>query len=122
MSVDPSASVKLRPLDVRPIVQNGQQAYWLRDPLSLSEHKAVVPALLAPLLMLCDGTRTVPALRASLAVRYGLPLSEAALLRILSALDDALLLDNERAQQAQADALAAYRAAPCRPPSLAGES
>ncbi|MFH1085041.1 MAG: AmmeMemoRadiSam system protein B [Chloroflexota bacterium] len=122
MSLDPSAPVKLRPLDVRPIMQNGQQAYWLRDPLALSEHKAVMPAPLAPLLALCDGTRNVAGLRASLAVRYGLPLSEAAVLRILAALDDALLLDNERARQAQAEALAIYRAAAQRVSPLAGES
>ena len=113
---------KLRPIDARPIVQRGQRALLLRDPLRLSDRSVILPQQMAPLLVLCDGTRDVNALRASLAVRYGLPLGERVVGQILDALDGALLLENQRYLDARAEALRAYRQAPYRPPALAGES
>lgn len=118
---------KLRALDIRPIPQpggsgRGQRSLWLRDPLELCEKSVVVPMQLAPLLALCDGTRDASSLRASAAVRYGLPLSAAVVEQFLQALDDACLLENEHHLEAYARALAAYRSAPFRPPALAGTS
>jgi AmmeMemoRadiSam system protein B len=122
MALNQSAPIKLRPLDPQPIRQQGRAAIWLRDPLELSESKIVMPQPLAPLLALCDGTRDLNALRASLAVRYGLALPEATLLDILDKLDQALLLDNERSRDAEVAAREAFRCADLRRPALAGES
>jgi len=50
----------------------------LRDPLQLTDKTLLVPQPLAPVLVLCDGTREdASALSASLAVRYGLRISPA---------------------------------------------
>ena len=113
---------KLRAIDVRPYVQNGQMYLLLRDPLQLTEKAVTVPQPLAPLLALCDGTRDSGGLRAALAVRYGLRVGPDVMEQLLTALDEALLLDNERFAQAQTAALAQYRAAPFRTPGLAGRS
>jgi len=114
---------KLRALDFHPLVYNGEPSILLRDPLQLADDKTIVlPQYLAPALTLCDGTRDLSALRAALAVRFGLRFGPGVLEQLLDALDQALLLDNDRSGQAQARALAEYRQAPFRPPALAGQS
>lgn len=113
---------KLRAVDARPVIQGGRPSILLRDPLRLTDKAVVIPQVLAPLLTLCDGTRDSSALRAALAVRAALPIGPAALQQLLSQLDEALLLDNERFALARERALTEYRQAPFRPPILAGQS
>jgi AmmeMemoRadiSam system protein B len=114
---------KLRPLDIRPVVQNGRQSFLLRDPLQLHQGTVVVPQPLHMVLPLCDGTReNAGALSASLAVRHGVRIPPAVIDRLLSALDQAYLLDNDTYAQAMKRALAEFRAAPFRPASGAGQS
>lgn len=113
---------KLRAIDPRPIAPGGRPSILLRDPLQLTTRNMVIPQQLAPLLALCDGTRDIGGLRASLAVRFGLRVGTDVLERLVAALDEALLLDNDRFAQALERALAEYRQAPCRPPALAGPS
>lgn len=113
---------KLRPLEARPFVHEGQQSILLRDPLGLAPGHVVVPASWGPLLALCDGTRDLPALRAALAVRTGILLSEENLAQVIRRLDEALLLEGERFEAARKAALQAYRSAPHRPPASAGAS
>jgi len=113
---------KLRPIDARPFVQYGQPQLYLRDPLQLSDKVVVLPRHLGPLLMLCDGTRDAQTMRADLLLRFGLPVSADTVTHVLGALDEALLLDNERFAQAHSRRLQDYHAAPFRPPALAGQS
>ncbi|MGD1994376.1 MAG: AmmeMemoRadiSam system protein B, partial [Anaerolineae bacterium] len=113
---------KLRDVDARPIICDGQVSILLRDPLRLTDQSVVIPRALAPLLMLCDGTREVEALRTILALEFGVRIQEDVLTRVVSALDDAFLLDNERFAQACQRTMEAYRAAPFRSPTLAGQS
>jgi AmmeMemoRadiSam system protein B len=114
---------KLRPVDLRPIVYQGQQLLLLRDPLQLSDKTLLVPQVLGPVLALCDGTREdAAALGAALAIRYGLPVDAGSIKQLLEALDDALLLDNERHKEARQAALEEFRDAPFRTPALAGSA
>jgi AmmeMemoRadiSam system protein B len=112
---------KLRPVDIRSVQHRGQPALWLRDPLALSDQTILLPQRLAPLLSLLDGTRDAGAIRAALEVRSGVRLPPATLTNLLSQLDRALLLDNERSVTAMSEVLRAYRDAPYRPPTLAGQ-
>jgi AmmeMemoRadiSam system protein B len=59
---------------------------------------------------------------AALALRFGLPIDRDLLEQLLAALDQALLLENDRFAEACDHALVAYRQAPFRPPALAGPS
>src|SRR5215813_9121499 len=114
---------RLRPLDLKPIVYQGQRLLLLRDPLQLSDKTLLVPQVLGPVLALCDGTREDSrALGAALAIRFGLPIDPGSIEQLLEALDEALLLDNERHEDARQAALGRYREAPFRPPALAGAS
>jgi len=113
---------RLRAVDVRTIVQNGRVSLLLRDPLQLTDKAVVISQQLAPLLALCDGTRDSGALRAALAVRFGLRVGPDVLEQFLDAFDEALLLENDRSVRARESALAGYRQAPFRSPALAGQS
>jgi AmmeMemoRadiSam system protein B len=114
---------KLRAIDARAVVHQGQRFVLLRDPLQLSDKTLLVPQLLASALTLCDGTREdAKALSIALEIRFGLRIEPSFIDEFLVALDEALLLDNDRFAQAKARALAEYRSSPFRPPALAGQS
>jgi hypothetical protein len=114
---------KLRVVDVRPIAHNGQRFLLLRDPLKLTDKTLLVPQVLAPVLALCDGTREGAAdLGIALELRFGLRIDRRTLDQMLETLDDALLLDNDRFEQATRQTLDDYRNAPFRQPALAGQS
>lgn len=113
---------KIRLIDTQPIEYEGATYLLLRDPLGLTEKSLLVPQPMIPALAMCDGTRTPATLRASLAVRYGLFLTTQRIEEFLIALDDALLFENERSQQALVEAQAEFRKAPFRPPASAGIS
>jgi MEMO1 family protein len=113
---------RLRLVDAKPIPYEGETYLFLRDPLGLTEKTLLIPQPMIPALALCDGTRSPATLRAALAVRYGLFLSTQRIEELLSALDDALLLDNERSRKARAEIQAQFRQEPFRPPASAGAS
>jgi AmmeMemoRadiSam system protein B len=111
---------KLRAIEAHLVQHGDQPAILLRDPLRLSDQAVFLRPQLGLLLELCDGTRDESELRAALAVRAGLRLTPTALEQILTQLDDALLLDNERSARAYTAALQEFQTAPCRLPDLAG--
>lgn len=113
---------QLRSLEIRPHQQQGQLYFRLRDPQQLSDKVLLVSQALAPLLALCDGTRTPHTLMLDFAAHYGWALPMSVIYELLQALDSALMLENERTAHARAEALLAYRQAHCRPPALAGIS
>ncbi|MDW8099535.1 MAG: AmmeMemoRadiSam system protein B [Anaerolineae bacterium] len=112
----------MRPVRTQPTLYYGKPALALQDPLQLTNQIVIIPQHLVPILPLCDGTRDLDMLRASLAIRSGILLSPGEITQIVQRLDEALLLDNERFAQAKQQALAEFRAAPYRPPALAGIS
>jgi len=113
---------RLRLIDPRPIEQDGELRYLLRDPLQLSEDMLIVPPALAAALAFCDGTRDAESICAAFALRYGRRIPLRAVEQLLDALDDVCLLENDRASAAQAAALDEYRRAPFRRPACAGGS
>jgi hypothetical protein len=112
----------LRPIDIQPTVQRGQPALLLRDPLQLSGNYMVLPHEFGPALAMLDGTLDLSSLRLAVMASYGLVYPDGLLQHLVDALDDNFMLENERATEAHERALAAYRAAPFRPPSMAGQS
>ncbi len=113
---------KLRPIDIQPTVQRGQPALLLRDPLQLSGNYVVLPQELGPALATLDGTLDLPSLRLAVMGGYGLVYPEELLQHLVEVLDGNFMLENERAAEAYERALALYRAAPFRPPAMAGQS
>ncbi|HEV8484285.1 MAG TPA: AmmeMemoRadiSam system protein B [Blastocatellia bacterium] len=114
---------KLRNIDIRPIVHEGRTLLLLRDPLQLSEAVLLVPPQLASVLALCDGRREdARHLSIAHALISGLGIEPGTIGELLSALDEALLLENQRFTEALGQALSYYREAEARPPALAGQS
>src|SRR5690349_13439161 len=113
---------KLRSLDIRPQTQNGRAYYLLRDPLQLSDNMLMVPQPLAALLAFCDGHYSVKGMAQAFHAHYGFPIGEELVTQLVTALDEACLLDNERSAEALNEARDRFRAAPYRTPSVAGGS
>jgi AmmeMemoRadiSam system protein B len=113
---------KLRTVDPHPIIHGGRPSILLRDPLRLTDQAVIIPQQMAPLLILCDGTRDIGGLCASFAIRYGMRIGAGVMQQLIVALDDALLLDNERFTRAQEQVLSEYRQAAFRVPASAGRS
>lgn len=111
---------RLRPLDIRQHTQNGQPYILLRDPLQLDERTLLIPQPLAAALAFCDGAHDAAGMAHAFTRHYGMPVDTATIAELLAALDDALLLDNERSAAAVQAVLDDYRAAPFRPPNIAG--
>ncbi len=110
---------KLRRVQVNSAQQYGQPVLVLTDPWGLSECTVVLPAGLAPVLELSDGTRDISVLRTVLELKTGLRVGPGYLEKMFAALDRALMIDNEHFSQAYDEALSKYRSAPSRPPIMA---
>ena len=113
---------KLRNVSVQRTIYQGEPVLLLQDSLKLTEGAILLPQVLGPLALLCDGDHTLPEIKVALEARFGLPLSQTVIEDLLQQFDQALLLENETYHQAKQAALAAYRAASFRQPALAGHS
>jgi hypothetical protein len=78
---------KLRPVDARPVLHDGQPAILLRDPLQLADHYAILPRIAAPLLALCDGTLDAQGISIAAGINYGLKVSARTVQKVLDALE-----------------------------------
>lgn len=122
MSFSPTEKLKLRLLDAKPIQYEGMQYLFLRDPLELTQNTLMIPEPMIPALALSDGTRSLAGIRGALALRYGLMISLERLEEFFTRLDDAYLLENERAQAAIEQARRDFSKAAFRPAANAGLS
>jgi AmmeMemoRadiSam system protein B len=113
---------KLRAIETTPVQQGGRLFILLRDPLRLADQQIIIPQEISPVLALCDGTRNAGAISAALAVRYGQRVSAEEINHLVSALDEAHLLENDRFLEAKERALSNYVQAPFRKPILSGVS
>lgn len=120
MADDPLHHPKLRPLDIRRVDQGGQQLLSLNDPLRLTDQAMLINHRQASVLALCDGTRDLQALITDLGARYGLHILMPEMEKLLRELDENLLLEGPRFQEACQRALVSYQGAPYRRPALAG--
>lgn len=111
---------KLREVRTQPALHQGRQGFVLTDPLGICQAAIFIPASLAPLLALMDGTRGPDALRTAFQLRMGMALSNETIHQLVSSLDQVLLLDNQRFAAALRSAVEAYRAAPYRAFTLPG--
>ncbi len=117
-----SGNPKLRLLDIRSQQQNGRTYLLLRDPQQITDKMLLVPQPLAMALTFFDGNHTPSAIATNFGSTYGINVPVSLIEELIDALDEACLLENSRTAQAHKEALEIYRAAPFRPPTLAGAS
>jgi len=94
--------------------------WLLRDPLELTDYQLILPGALAQLLMFFDGTRDLQQIQRAYQMNFGEPVDIDIIQDIVTKLDEACLLDNERSLACRTKLIQSYRALPNRPPSLAG--
>jgi len=111
---------KLRTLDIRPISHENHPFILLRDPQRLTDHQLFVPQPLAAVLAFFDGFHHIDEMPAAYQRTYQLDLPATYVHDLAAALDEAIMLDNERYAARYADVLNQYRSAPFRVPALAG--
>ena len=111
---------KLRQVQVSHGQQYGQPVVVLNDPLGLSEHAVALPMSIAPLLELCDGTRDIATLSVAFELRTGVRVGPEYLRKLISTLDEALLLDSEHFVSKHTEAVNEFRCAPSRSPVMMG--
>jgi hypothetical protein len=120
LPMNSTVNPRLRELDVRPLVHQGQPALLLRDPQQISLHQLVVTQPLGAVLAFCDGRHDLAGMVAAFRHHHRIALPPDAVEDLLSALDENYMLDNERAARRRLAALEEFRAAPARPAHLAG--
>ena len=113
---------KLRALDIKRVQQRGREYLHLRDPMSLSGEELLVPVQLIPLLALSDGQRDLGSIRSAAMLLHGLSITQEQVDTFFGRLDEALLLEGPRFDEARARVLEKYRGLPYRTPALAGPS
>src|SRR5688500_8554258 len=86
---------KLRNVSVQRTVYQGEPVFLLQDGLRLTEAMIVLPQVLGPLALLCDGQHTLLEIQTDLQLCYGLRLEEELLEGLLEQFDQALLLEGE---------------------------
>jgi AmmeMemoRadiSam system protein B len=113
---------KVRNINVQRTIYRGEPVFLIQDGLRLTEAAIILPQVLGPLVLLCDGSHTLPEITAALEVRYGLRLPQNVIESLIDQFDQALLFEGETFEQIKQQAIAEYRAAPFRRPALAGPS
>ena len=111
---------KLRMVEPMWVRNQGETYLYLRDPIRVSEATLALPQPLAPLLAFLDGTRDLSEIRAAMAIRAGLSLTDEDVRSIIGQLDQALMIENGAYQDARRRVLNDFRAADHRPMSHAG--
>ena len=113
---------KLRALDIKRVQQGEREYLHLRDPMSLSGEELLAPVQFIPLLALSDGQRGLGSIRTAAMLLHGLSITQEQVDAFFGRLDEALLLEGPRFEEARARVLESYRGLPCRTPALAGPS
>ena len=115
-----STKPALRPLDFQPILYEEQQMWLLRDPLRLTDRQLIFPQALAQLLPFIDGTRVVEEIHDDFCHYLNQQVDYDVIVSTLTQLDEACLLENDRARKAKQRKQQQYRSLEARPPALAG--
>jgi MEMO1 family protein len=102
----------LRPIEIVPIRRPDGEVYFaLRDPAELSPQSIAVSAAGYFVLAQLDGEHSAAEIQATFRQQVGMELPDEELLNLVRALDEALLLQGERADDALEMRRTAYRAA-----------
>lgn len=111
---------KLRQLDIRPIQHENHPYLLLRDPQQLTDQQLLVPQPLAAVLAFFDGRHRIDEMVEAYRRRYQLVVPTDFVRELAAALDEAIMLDNDRAASRHAEVRETFRRAPFRTPALAG--
>jgi MEMO1 family protein len=113
---------KMRWVEVLPVVQDGREMFYLRDPDGISEKPLVVSRDVLFLMALMDGQRSLRDLQEEYTRASGGLVHIEQIQAVADAMDASLLLDNDRYQTHLRELITAYEDAPFRNPVCSGRS
>jgi MEMO1 family protein len=113
---------KMRWVEVLPVLQDGQEMFYLRDPEGISEKPLVVSRDVLFLVALMDGRKSMRDLQEEYTRASGSLVYLEQIQAVVEAMDTSLLLDNDRFQTSLAKLKADYDQAPYRQPCCSGKS
>ncbi len=113
---------RIRPLEAFPLTVNQQQMICLQDPLRINEQPLVVNGVTYFLMTLLDGTRDIVDIQSDFARRTGEILFRNKIDDLISQLDNAYLLDNDRYREHYQAIQRAFLDLDVRPSRHAGAS
>jgi AmmeMemoRadiSam system protein B len=115
---------RFRPVEVHAGERAGERGLVLIDPLGVAPGQVFIPAELLPIVSRIDGERTADEIERDFAADHGARLPAGFVARLLSRLDEALLLEGPRAEAAIAAACDAFLGHPsgARPARHAGSA
>ncbi len=119
---DPRNFPILRNLQYSPLKQGEEQYIVLWDPTGLSAEKLVLPLNYFYLFQFFDGEHSLEQVGGEYLKKYGEFMMPDRLTQLISDLDEKLFLENDRSEQAQKQAIEAYRKLDRRPMAFAGKS
>jgi AmmeMemoRadiSam system protein B len=112
---------RLRTVNALPATHENRQMVLLQDPLGIASKSILIPPEVTPLLMLCDGTRSVEQIQSDLATTYGFKVQLDDIRVWLELFNDAALLENDDFRIQKEKVLKAYRANASRHMTLADD-
>ncbi|GAB4110350.1 MAG: AmmeMemoRadiSam system protein B [Acidobacteriota bacterium] len=112
---------RLRALEALPYRHEGRPAVLLRDPEQISPHLLVVGAPVVPLLSLLDGRNSIADLQAAVFRGTGELVAREQLEALISRLDEAHFLENERFERFRQALVEDFRRSSIRPAFHAGQ-
>lgn len=113
------AKPQLRDLSPQWVQRQNEVFLHLEDDLGLADTAVQIPQSLTPILLLCDGTRTLESINGGLLLQ-GISIGEERISNLVEQLDDALLLENGKFAAEKNKAIQKYRNSLNRPMSFAG--
>jgi hypothetical protein len=113
---------KMRWVEVLPVLQDGREMFYLRDPEGISEKPLVVSRDVLFLVALMDGKRSTRELQEEYTRASGSLVYLEQVQAVVEAMDTSLLLDNDRFQTCLRKLKAEYEQAPYREPCCSGKS
>lgn len=113
---------KMRWVEVLPVVQDGREMFYLRDPEGISDKPLVVSRDVLFLMALMDGRRSLRDLQEEYMRASGTLAYLEQIQAVVEAMDTSLLLDNEHYQKQLQTLKRMYEQAPFREPCCSGKS
>jgi len=112
----------MRWVEVLPVVQDGREMFYLKDPEGISDKPLVVSRDVLFLMALMDGQRSLRDLQEEYTRASGSLVHLEQIQAVADAMDTSLLLDNDHYQTHLRNLITAYEEAPFRTPCCSGKS
>lgn len=111
---------RLRPLEAFPVEAGGQRMICLRDPMNVSQRVIGVPTVALYVISLMDGSRSIRDIQVEFLKRTGQILATPDLEKLISDLDESLMLDSGTFRSELDRLERSYLESPLRAPTHAG--